>query len=147
MDGMSLQVRHSLRCLIPQNYSLDNNVQIEQYYCGSFNAYWEFVTMTDGYYRIRYKGTNRCMAVSGASTENLARVLVATCAGAYTNDQWKPINRTSELGVDWYLLYNRHSGRCMNIRGGSTTEGTDVIQYTCDSTAKHERFTWSYWPL
>src|SRR3982751_13422 len=54
-DPVSVQSHVSFKCLFAQNYSLENNVPIEQYECGTFSAYWEFVTTSDGYYRIRYK--------------------------------------------------------------------------------------------
>ncbi|MET9612239.1 alpha-galactosidase [Kitasatospora indigofera] len=40
-----------------------------------------------------------------------------------------------------YAVKNKVSGKCLDIRGGSTAAGAAVIQYTCDSAKSNQKFT------
>jgi hypothetical protein len=44
----------------------------------------------------------------------------------------------STATTDWRLLVNFNSGKCANVPQKSTSNGTALIQYTCDSTATNE---------
>jgi hypothetical protein len=104
-------------------------------------------TSAGTWYHIRNVASSKCLNVQGASTANSAHIILYTCAAlsAGGNDWWLPMYVGSEgpLPDDYYLLKNYKSGKCLNIQGASSTPGALVIQYTCDTNAQNEWFTWT----
>ncbi len=140
------EVLHSGMCLEPDNASTSNSAVIEQHYCDGFNwQRWDEIDTDSGYVRIRNRYSGKCLNVQGASTANSAKVIQFTCGGSTTrNDQWKPIYVVTRGGLDYYFLKNRHSGKCLNVQGGSYNTHADLIQFTCSGTYSNDLFTWYY---
>ncbi|MCX4909094.1 RICIN domain-containing protein [Streptomyces sp. NBC_00878] len=131
-------------CIHPTNYSSASGVVVEQTLCESrVDRDWNFQTINAGYYRISYRNGGKCLAVSGSSTANSAKIVTQACGNPTLNDNWLPIRNFSAGDLDYYLLYNRHSGKCLNVKGNSTAIGGDLIQYTCNTAANNESFTWN----
>jgi hypothetical protein len=114
------------------------------------NAKWDIIAMhgdAEGYYRFETP-YGQCMAVLNASKVSGTAVIVANC-GTALNDYWGLVKVKSSGGHDYYNLVNRRSKLCLNIKGASSADGAELIQYKCDSSAWNEWFTWrgeSTWP-
>lgn len=78
----------------------------------------------------------KCMSVAGASTANSARVVLATCNRAATEQVWHQENGDAE---GYYRYRNDKSGKCLSVGGGgSTAAGAAIIQYTCNGAAEQQ---------
>jgi hypothetical protein len=77
----------------------------------------------------------KCMSVTGASTANNARVVIATCNGSANEQDWTQENRDAE---GYYRYRNVNSGKCLSVTGASTTAGAVIIQYTCNGAAEQQ---------
>ena len=131
-------------CIHPTNYSSASNVVVEQTYCSSgVDRDWDFHQIDANYYRISYRNGDKCFGVKSSSTANSAKIITQACGNPTLNDQWRPIKNFTSGSLDYYLLKNRHSGKCLNVQGNSTSAGADLIQYTCSTTANNEAFTWN----
>lgn len=81
------------------------------------------------------------MGVSTRIMYTAATVLLLGLAGAVPSAAADPAttpDRSTTVdptGVDaqqyYYELRARHSGKCLDVRGASTQNGADVIQYSC----------------
>ncbi|WTW23438.1 RICIN domain-containing protein [Streptomyces sp. NBC_00019] len=139
-----MQPYTSKLCIQPTNNSSASGVVVEQNYCESrVDLNWNFQTINEGYYRISYRNGGKCLAVSGSSIANSAKIVTQACGNPTLNDNWLPIRNFSAGDLDYYLLFNRHSGKCLNVKSNSTAAGGDLIQYTCSTTANNEAFTWN----
>ncbi len=109
-----------------------------------YNRLWRFtlVDATEGYFNIwTWDGSNRSsssmhyLAVYNDSKSAGADVIVWTQAGG-NNHQWKLIG----AGGGAYQIQSRSSGLCLAIRDAGLTNGSALIQTTCDSTQNNQRW-------
>lgn len=77
----------------------------------------------------------KCMSVTGASTANNARIVLATCNRGATEQVWHQENGDAE---GYYRYRNDKSGKCLSVTGASTTSGATIIQYTCNGAAEQQ---------
>jgi len=78
--------------------------------------------------RNRHLGnSNLCLNVRGASKSNGAEVVQWSCDSSQNNQNWTRV----EHGGGWFSLKNVHSGKCLDLSGGSTRPGAFFGQYTC----------------
>jgi uncharacterized protein (DUF1800 family) len=78
-----------------------------------------------GSYELVARHSDKCLDVSGASTEDVAPVIQWTCNGGL-NQRW-----TLHPAADgYYLLVAAHSGKALDVEGESLADGARVIQYT-----------------
>ncbi|MFE1029676.1 RICIN domain-containing protein [Streptomyces sp. NPDC058818] len=68
-----------------------------------------------------------------SSSANGTPVTQRTCS-TEANQQW----RITNVGGGYYRITARHSGKCLDIRYGSTTVGAQAIQYTCKESANQQ---------
>jgi uncharacterized protein (DUF1800 family) len=79
----------------------------------------------DGSYELVARHSDKCLNVSGASTDDFAPVIQWTCAGG-PNQRW-----TLRPATDgYYLVVAAHSGKALDVEGESLADGARVIQYT-----------------
>jgi hypothetical protein len=75
-----------------------------------------------------------CLDVAGVSTANGAKVHQWTCHNG-ANQQWSvagPGGGFPVPGNQRYQIRNRHSGKCLEVAGASTSRGATVRQWTCN---------------
>ncbi len=76
---------------------------------------------------------NKCLDVSGASSENGSALVQWQCHGG-DNQVW-----SIEPADDGYSrVVARHSGRCLDVSGESTVDGAPVLQWQCHSGANQQ---------
>ena len=78
----------------------------------------------EGYYVLRVVGSDRCLAVAGASTSAGASIVQATCSGG-ASQQWSG----ADLGGGAYRITSRSSGMAIDAYGAGTGNGTQIIQW------------------
>src|SRR3990172_4032388 len=77
-----------------------------------------------GYYVLRVVGSDRCLAVSGASTSAGASIVQATCDGS-ASPQWAG----ADLGGGAFRIASRASGMVLDAYGAGTANGTRIVQW------------------
>ncbi|MFT3864533.1 MAG: RICIN domain-containing protein [Solirubrobacterales bacterium] len=83
--------------------------------------------------RIISRETGKCLSLSNALHENVngQHFLLWDCSGSpsYGDGQ---VFRFWPVGNGWYEITVTSSGRCLDIPGGSTANGTDLQQWDCN---------------
>ena len=140
-----------LKVIAIQNGSTANGASAILYYYEPYNVENDLVIRTveaNGATRFMPKHTDsddqnpfndKCLAVQGASKDNYAKIVNATCTyDLVNNDVW--FHHGSFAGG--YRSYrNQHSGKCMVVQGASTNNGAAIIQYDCNGAPNS---AWSY---
>ena len=86
-----------------------------------------------GSYELVARHSDKCLEVSGASTEDLAPVTQWTCNGG-PHQRW-----TLQPAADgYYLLVAAHSGKALDVEGESLADGARVIQYTVHGASNQQ---------
>ena len=88
---------------------------------------------------MKNKHSGKCLNVQGASTANSAHIIQYTCVDN-SDEMFETVPAARVNGTDYYQLVNQHSGKCLNIQGGSTANSARLIQYTCRIDATNEWF-------
>jgi len=81
----------------------------------------------------------KCLDVEGASVQPGAKIVQYTCHGG-GNETWAAEYAGVEYGITWVYLRNQLSGLCLDVTGRSTTQGTQLQQFTCNGDLA-QRFT------
>lgn len=92
---------------------------------------------TDGVYdHITNYNSNQCLAVPGGSTAQGTGLIQWPC-GNWRDHYWSVQYQFTSSGFYWYHVVNLNSGQCLAVPGGSTAQGTQVIQWPCGQWADH----------
>jgi hypothetical protein len=103
-------------------------------------SYYPPTTATTTYWTyVNYDQTNGIFCLGIDSSGNAG---IWGCTSK--NDQaWKYSGRTiSADGYTFYQLENQ-DGKCLGVSGGGTTNGTQVVGYTCEPTSHPDQY-WAY---
>lgn len=105
---------------------------------------WNFVInqgVAPGYLEIENAVSGYCLQTPGGSAASGVQMVQDNCSLA--RDKWKLINvatQYTEGAATQWIVKNKASGLCLNIKQSSTTSGAPVIQYACNSNANNEIF-------
>ena len=128
---------NSAKCMDVAHASISNGATVHQWTCHSGNhQQWRMVPdwYTDGYFMIVNKNSNKCLDVAGRSTAHGARVHQWACHNG-ANQHWSitggPGGGQPVPGNTRYLLRNRHSGKCLEVTGASSSNGATLRQANC----------------
>ncbi|MEU5438455.1 RICIN domain-containing protein [Streptomyces sp. NPDC020719] len=92
---------------------------------------------TDGVYdHITNLNSGQCLAVPGGSTAQGTGLIQWPC-GTWNDHYWSVQYQFTSSGFYWYHVVNLNSQQCLAVPGGSTTQGTQVIQWPCGTWADH----------
>ncbi|MFD9791871.1 RICIN domain-containing protein [Streptomyces sp. NPDC059070] len=92
---------------------------------------------TDGVYdHITNNNSGQCLAVPGGSTDKGTGLIQWQCGG-WADHYWSVQYQFTSGGWYWYHVVNGKSGQCLAVPGGSTDQGTQVIQWPCGTYADH----------
>jgi ricin-type beta-trefoil lectin protein/glycosyl hydrolase family 39 (putative alpha-L-iduronidase) len=143
--------QHSQQCLDNTNLSIADDNQQQQLQCeGGDQQLWNFVPVTgvSDTYTVANQQSGKCLDVLGASTADGAGVAQRTCASGATSQQFT-LRRLTYSGNDPhdYQLMARHSGKCVDVNGVSTSARAQVIQWACKPTNQGTGLnqTWRLW--
>jgi len=127
--------QHSQQCLDDTNLSRSTGTQMQQYYCeGGYQQTWDFTPVSGvaSTYTVKNELSGLCLEVSGGSTTEGAAVVQDTC-GSQTYQQFALRKLTySGSSPQDYQLVARHSGKCVDVTGISTSPGALIHQWTCN---------------
>ena len=131
---------NSVLCLAVSSASTSNGATVYQWTChGGTNQQWRMLN-SNAYFTMSPAHSGKCLAVAGASTANGAKVHQWDCQfnadGPAHHQQWslavfqlpfEPRNQRTQIR-------NRHSGKCLEVAGASTSRGAHVRQRTCNGS-------------
>jgi endo-1,4-beta-xylanase len=85
--------------------------------------------------------SGRCLDVPESSTQPRLQLQQWTCGSGSQNQQFE-FQRVAPgtLGIGVYVVRNRASGLCLQVRDGSAADGTPIVQVPCNPTANSQRF-------
>jgi triacylglycerol esterase/lipase EstA (alpha/beta hydrolase family) len=86
-----------------------------------------YAAVADGWYKIIVKHTGKAMTVYNGSTADAANIVQKTYSGA--DEQLWYIEKTRDSNPDSYQLISKKSQKVGDIRGGSTLNGAELVQY------------------
>ncbi|MBB5135298.1 hypothetical protein HNP84_005034 [Thermocatellispora tengchongensis] len=96
-------------------------------------------------FRFIINGKNRCIDVPRSSKERGTTIQLYDCkpAGKRANQEWTIEGYyLDKAGRMAYLIRNRHSQMCLNVKGSSKDNGARLIQWPCNKN--HQNSLW-YW--
>ena len=130
-----------------------NSAQVQIWDCPSYNGSitplhqrWIFRPTSNGYYRLVNGLSGKCMNIKGSTDVNSTKIIQYPCGNNITlNDQWYPDlyePYSGTWGHDWYQMRSRlNYAKCLNVQGGNSNRGDDLILYPCSVTA-NAVFSW-----
>ncbi|MEM7179544.1 MAG: CAP domain-containing protein [Spirochaetota bacterium] len=89
-----------------------------------------------GTYRIQSKLNSKCVGTSG--NKDWANVIITSCRNIASR-KWEKKNNNL-----YTKLINEKSGKCMDLKNGSTKKGNTIIQYSCHAGPNMQ---WKYIPM
>jgi len=89
--------------------------------------------------------SNRCVAVTDASTLDGARLIQSSCETGSRGNENQQFEFVS-VGNNQYNVRAKHSGKCMNVSGASQSNGASVIQWMC-SNRSGDNDSWRVVPV
>jgi hypothetical protein len=120
--------RGSGKCVDAAAAATANGTAVQQYACNGTQAQqWQLQPTTGGYYRVGARNAaSQVWDVANVSTADGALVHLWAYGGG-NNQQWMP---AAESGGAWRFV-NRHSGKCLDVTGGSSADAVRLQQLTC----------------
>ncbi|MFE9888382.1 RICIN domain-containing protein [Streptomyces scopuliridis] len=79
------------------------------------------------------RNSQKCVSVSGASTQNGADAVQWDCVSA-TNQQWKLV----ATSAGYYTVSAVNSGKCLSVTGASVQNNATVVQWDCVNATNQE---------
>ncbi|WJV46606.1 RICIN domain-containing protein [Streptomyces flavofungini] len=86
----------------------------------------------NAYLTLLNQGTGKCLAVPHASEANGVGLVQWECKGEADAEQRWQLEHVAGGNGDRYLVRNRNSSKCLAIPGGTSVNGTQAIQWTCN---------------
>ncbi len=137
-NAYHLVAQHSGKCLEVSYGSSENGMSIHQEPCGDGHTQQAqaFTLVPSPSNPVQYELVNRnsakCLDVAGASGSDGAAIQQYTCLGwGQTNQVFEGVpSSESDPSHDKYIA--QHSGKCLDISGGSTANGALLQQWSCN---------------
>ncbi|MBG0563944.1 RICIN domain-containing protein [Actinoplanes aureus] len=136
------------KCMDNPNSASGNGVGQIIYTCNRnfpINQQWYFDETDSGYYWIRNRASNKCLAVSGAAVTINVAIVQYTCNNG-NNQEWLPkFWGTNPDGRDYYYLVSRggvtRDQFSIHVKNGSNSNSAALIQYY-QVGGSNSRWTW-----
>ncbi|WP_318205712.1 RICIN domain-containing protein [Streptomyces sp. SCL15-4] len=74
--------------------------------------------------------SGKCLEIPGGSTKNGVQAQQWTCNGR-KHQKWMLRYSETRVGLKLYYAVNERSGKCLSVKGGSSKNGTQIIQWPC----------------
>ncbi|MDI5938368.1 pectinesterase family protein [Micromonospora sp. DH15] len=91
-----------------------------------------------GTYTLASGSSGKCVVVTGAGTDNGARLAQVQCDSTAADQQFRAVSQNGAYG-----LVNVNSGKCVDAPNFSTTPGEQLWQWTCGTSTNQ---TWTLSP-
>jgi Ricin-type beta-trefoil lectin domain-like len=133
--GYRFIVRHSEKCMSLSENKYNNGQAIIQWPCSANPSpgdgqVFTFVPMDFGYFnlKINHSSQNKCVDVTGGSSNNGAWLQAWDCYGpSQSNQIWQRVL----VSGNWYAFIAKHSGKCADVSEVSQKNGARLHQWDC----------------
>ncbi|RPF22717.1 RICIN domain-containing protein [Myceligenerans xiligouense] len=123
----TLEPRHASTCADVTNNNVRAGEQLKTYTCnGQGNQRFWFRDAGGGHFTIVAQHSNMCLQ------ENASTVTQESCDGG-TDQQWR-----SESAGTYLRILARNSGECLDVSGGGTGQGAQIITYACNGQSNQQ---------
>ncbi|QUQ72507.1 RICIN domain-containing protein [Kutzneria sp. CA-103260] len=122
--------QNSGKCLDAANRGTANGTALQQWACtAATNQQWQFKSTGDGYYQVVNRNApGLAWDVTGGTGANADGTQVQLWSyGGASNQQWQAVSQ----GNGNYSFVARSSGKCLDVRDQSTTDGGLLQQWAC----------------
>ena len=135
-----LEITRHGKCVDVSDGGPNNGAKIQQWDCedGNTNQLFE-LTPVGSYYQIKHTATGKCLDVINAYTASGSSVQLWECNGG-TNQLWSMSSNASTSSARDFKIVGVGSGKCIDLSGGSSSNGTQMQIWTCDSTNTNQNF-------
>jgi Ricin-type beta-trefoil lectin domain/Ricin-type beta-trefoil lectin domain-like len=133
--GYRFVFRHSSKCLTLNENKNVNGQALIQWSCFDPNpGFGQVLTMVPfdngSYFELKINSTNKCIDVTNGSGADGAWLQQWECLGAnQANQLWQIVPIAGQ--PNWFAALAKHSGKCMDVTGGSTADGPRIQQWSC----------------
>ena len=86
-----------------------------------------------GPYWLVFGHSNKCLAVPGGSPDNV-QLIQYNCQPGTLDQHWYYV---WDGGHNWFMLRNRKTGKCVDVKAGDSAKCTPIIQYTCNTSHRN----------
>ncbi len=100
--------------------------------------YWKITRYGTTNFTISSNLSNKCLAITGGSTADLAPASVVTCDGSPATMWTMP---ASGAAPNAYNLKNVGSGKCLEVMNTNNVPGGQVTQFTCGVAQPNQTWT------
>lgn len=152
-DGIVIQAKHSGKVLDVSGDSMNDGAQIIQWNFGgvrSKNQLWKLKVVqvpglpsynvnTAGVYKIQASHSGQVLDILFDAKSDGAKIIQKPENPLSTSQQWRFAALT---GADqgYYQIRSVWSGKCLDITGGSSDNGANLIQYKCDTNSDNQKW-------
>ena len=149
-DTYLIKNKRSNKCLDVYRASTANRTPLVQYSCGDvLHRQFKLLDAGGGYYQLRARHSGKCVDVRYALVRDGAEIIQYSCQDSsareeYGNQLWKVSvgagsgdeskDETPSSGAFTATPTVKHSGKCLDVRDGSSSNGAAVEQERCSSS-------------
>lgn len=135
-----LEITRHGKCVDVSNGGPGNGTKIQQWDCQGDNTNQLFVLEPIGsYYRIKHPASGRCLDVRNAYTADGSAIQLWDCH-ENGNQLWSISSNSSTSNARDFKLVGVGSGKCLDLSGGSSSNGTQMQIWTCSSSNTNQNF-------
>ena len=156
-DTYLIRNKKSQKCLDVYRAYTANSAPVIQYSCGNVaHRQFELVSAGDSYYQLKAKHSGKCVDVRYASSRDGAEIVQYSCHALTRTESGNQLWKISAQGDSGggndqtpetaftSTLTAKHSGKCLDLKGGSFRNGAALEQESCASS---EAPTFAFMPV
>lgn len=135
-----LEITRHGKCMDVTNGGTSNGTKLQQWSCtaDSTNQLFELEPV-GSYYQIKHTASGKCLDVLNAYTADGSYIQLWECHGG-DNQLWSMSSNNSSSDARDFKMVGKGSGKCMDLAGGSSSNGTQLQIWTCGSTNTNQNF-------
>lgn len=134
-----LEITKTSKC-IDTSGTWSTGTDVYEWSCQSGNDNQIFRVQSVGnYYQIKHTGSGLCLGAENGGTSDGTKLELQTCDSS-NKQLFSMASNSSTSSVRDFKMTNVNSGKCVDLSGGSSTNGTAIQLWSCDSTNTNQNF-------
>ena len=135
-----LEITRHGKCIDLDGGNTSNGANIQQWSCGNGNSNQIFrLSQVGSYYQIKHAASGKCLDVKGYGTSNGSTIHLWSCHGG-DNQLFSLSSNSSTSDVRDFKIVGKQSGKCVDLSGGSSSNGADIQIWSCSSSNANQNF-------
>jgi V8-like Glu-specific endopeptidase len=134
-----VEVEKSGKCIDTSN-TTTVGTNVYQWSCQSGNTNQIFrIESVGSYYQIKHKASGLCLGAENGGTSDGTKIELQTCDSS-NKQLFSMASNSSTSSVRDFKMTNVNSGKCVDLSGGDTSNGTAIQLWSCDSSNTNQNF-------